>query len=212
MLGTRAGTAGASFMTYHVDVNTATLNGQAGNLDFQFNPGGSSAEAATATITHFLATGGSLAPTITLTGNATGLLPGTLTLGNSTAYNDAFQGITFGSKFSFDLTLSGAALDQPGGTFGSSFALSLYDAAGTTPLLTTDASGSVLTVNLSTSGLTAAQTFPQSATNSTPAAQASSVSTVPEPSSLLLLASALPAATIAARRRHVKRAADRSNR
>ena len=81
------------------------------------------------------------------------------------------------------MTLSGPALDSPGGSSGSSFALSLYDADGRTPLLTTDPNGSVLTVNLNVSGTTSVLTFPQSSTNSTPAA---SVSSVPEPSSLVL--------------------------
>jgi hypothetical protein len=125
-----------------------------------------------------------------LTGDATGSLPGTLILDNGTAYNDAFQGFTFGNSFKFLLTLSGQAIDNPGGTFGSSFALSLYDATGTTPLLTTDPNGSVLTVNLNASGSTSVETFPQSSTNSMPVAVATSA--VPEPSSLILLVSMIP--------------------
>jgi hypothetical protein len=186
----------ATPLTYHVDVNTTGLSWQ-GNLDFQFNPGGSSAAAATATVSNFQTSGGGLTPSITLTGNATGLLPGTLTLGNSTAYNDAFQGFTFGNSFSFDLTLSGAAVGQPGGTFGSSFAVSLYDAAGVTPLLTTDPNGSVLAITLNANGTTSLESFAQSPTDSTPAAGASLVSATPEPSSLVLLAAMLPAGLMA---------------
>jgi hypothetical protein len=189
--------ARAEFVTYHVDVNTSALSGQSGSLDFQLNPGAGSAQAATATVTQFLSAGGSPAPSASLSGDATGLLPGTLTLGNSTAFNDVFQGFTFGSGFSFDLSLSGAALDHPGGTFGSSFALSLYNAAGDTPLLTTDPNGSVLTVNLSAAGATSVQTFSQSLTSSTPAAHVGPVTNLPEPSSLLLLAAAIPGWLIA---------------
>jgi len=181
------GSAWAGSVTYEVSVNTSTLSGQGGNLDFQFNPGGSSALAATATITTFQTVGGILSQPAILTGDATGSLPGTLTLINDTPYNDAFQGFTYGSSFSFGLTLSGLALNSPGGMFGSSFAVSLYDAAGVTPLLTTDPNGSVLTVNLDVSGTTSAVTFTQSPTNSTPVAIAIPAGAVPEPRSFVLL-------------------------
>jgi hypothetical protein len=127
LFGSLPGAARATPLTYHVEVNTASLSGQSGNLDLQFNPGGDTAPAATATITNFQSPDGKLAPSIELTGNANGSLSGTLTLINSPMYNDAYQGFTFGTAFSFDVTLSGAALDSPGATFGSSFALSLYD-------------------------------------------------------------------------------------
>jgi len=192
--------ARAEFVTYHVDVNTTAISNQPGGyLDFQLNPSDSTALSATAAVTNFRATGGTLAPTISLEGGATGLLPGKLTLGNSTAFNDAFQGFTFGSRFSFDLTLSGLALDQPGGTSGSSFALSLYQSDGNTPLLTTDPNGSVLTINLNADGVPSVQTFAQSPTDNTPVATASLVGNLPEPSSLLLLAAALPGWLIAVR-------------
>src|SRR5271157_4609608 len=171
-------------VTYLVDVNTNAIAGQSGNLDFQFNPGGASAESAIATVTNFQSVGGVLSQPATLTGDASGSLPGTLTLNNGTAYNDVFQGFTFGSNFDFHLTLLGPALDSPGGNSGSSFALSLYDAAGVTPLLTTDPNGSVLTVDLNVNGTVSVLTFPQSSTNSIPVA---SVSSVPEPPSLVLL-------------------------
>jgi len=141
------GSVRAGSVTYLVDVNTNAIAGQAGNLDFQFNPGGLGSEFATTTVTSFQTSGGLLSQPATLTGDASGSLPGTLTLDNGTAYNDVFQGFTFGSKFDILLTLSGPALNSPGGSSGSSFALSLYDAAGVTPLLTTDPNGSVLTVD-----------------------------------------------------------------
>ncbi len=178
------GSVRAGSVTYLVDVNTNAIAGQAGNLDFQFNPGGLGSEFATATVTSFQTSGGLLSQPATLTGDASGSLPGTLTLDNGTAYNDVFQGFTFGSKLDILLTLSGPALNSPGGSSGSSFALSLYDAAGVTPLLTTDPNGSVLTVDLNVNGTVSVLTFPQSSTNSIPIA---SVSSVPEPASLVLL-------------------------
>ena len=203
------GSAQAGLMlSYQVSVNTSVLSGQSGNLDFQFNPGSSSAESATATVTNFETIGGILSQPAMLTGDATGSLPGTLTLDNGTAYNDVFQGFTFGNSLGFLLTLSGQAIDSPGGTFGSSFALSLYDAAGITPLLTTDPNGSVLTVNLNASGTTSVLTFPQSPTNDTPVAGASPVSAVPEPLSIVLLISALPVGMIVWRHSRKRSPAD----
>jgi hypothetical protein len=194
------GAARADFVIYDVSVDTAALSGQGGNLDFQLNPGGLGAAAANATVTSFQSIGGILSPSSIVTGNASGSLPGTLMLDNGTAFNDIFQGFTYGSSFSFVLTLSGPAIGSSGGVFGSSFALSLYDAAGVTPLLTTDPNGSVLTINLNTNGTTSVETFPQSPTNSTPVATATpAVSAVPEPPAIVLLAAGLLAWLTASR-------------
>lgn len=189
LLGGFGSTAVRAGVIYDITLNTSSLNGQSGYLDFQFNPGASGAPAATATITDF--TSGTPASTDQTTNDASGLLPGTLTLGNGTAYNDLFQGFTYGSTFSFELTLSGAALDNPSGSIGSTFALSLYAADGVTPLLTTDPNGSVLTINVNSNGTTSVETFAQSSTDSTPAAAATPLNPVPEPSSLVLTVSSL---------------------
>jgi hypothetical protein len=67
--------------------------------------------------------------------------------------------------------------------------------------LTTDPNGSVLTINLNANGTTFALTFPQSPTNNTPAASATpTTSAAPEPSSIVLLVSALPAGLLTLRR------------
>jgi hypothetical protein len=174
-------------MSFSVSVNTSSLSGQSGYLDFQFNPGDGSAEAATATVTLFQTIGGVLSQPAALTGDATGSLPGTLTLDNGTVYNDIFQGFNYGNTFSFILTLSGPAVANPGGAVGSAFAVSLYAADGFTPLLTTDPNGSVATIDLNSNGTTSVFTFPQSSTDNTPAATVTSA-TVPEPSSTVYLA------------------------
>ena len=172
-------------LIFNVSVDTSTLGSQNGYLDFQFNPGDSSAEAATATVTLFHTAGGILAQPAFLTGDAAGSLPGTLTFDNGTVYNDAFQGFTYGTSFSFTLTLSGPAVDFPGGTAGSAFAVSLYAADGITPLLTTDPNGSVATVDLNATGSASIYTFPQSPTDNTPAASVTA-SAVPEPTTATL--------------------------
>jgi len=173
-------------LVFSVSVDTSPLSTQSGFLDFQFNPGDSSAEAATASVTLFQTVGGSLSQPASLTGDALGSLPGALTLNNGTAFNDAFQGFTFGASFGFTLTLSGPAIDSPGGTTGSAFALSLYAADGITPLLTTDPNGSVVTIDLNANGTATVYTFAQSPTDNTPAATVTLAGAVPEPSTVVL--------------------------
>ena len=183
VLGPGSNSARAGLI-FSVSVDTSSLSTQSGFLDFELNPGDSSAEAATATVTLFQSVGGILSQPASLTGDATGSLPGTLTLNNTTAFNDVFQGFTFGDSFSFRLTLSGQAVDSPGGTTGSAFALSLYAADGTTPLLTTDPNGSVATIDLNANGTASVHTFAQSPTDNSSVA---TVTAVPEPSALVLV-------------------------
>ena len=99
---------------YSVNVNTSAVTGTAGFLDFQFNPGNSSSQPATATISNFI--GGTLGATTPNIGNVSGTLPGPVTFVNSAGLNEYFQGFTYASSFSFLLTLSGLALDNPNGT------------------------------------------------------------------------------------------------
>jgi hypothetical protein len=188
-------------ITYVVNVNTSALNGHYGYVDFQFNPGGT-AEAATATVTAFTPAGNLNAadPNNAPSGDVSGSLTSTLTLNNDTAFNDFFEGFNIGNSIGFDVTLSGTALDSPGGSSGSSFAFSLYDNTGTTPLLTTDPNGSVLTLNVNPDGSTTVETFPQSSTDSNPVAGATPLggaTAVPEPSSMMLVISALPVGLLA---------------
>jgi hypothetical protein len=181
--------ARAGFITYNVSIDASTLNGQSGYLDFEFNPGGAGAGSATAAVADF-SPGGNLLPSAPLnsvSGDVTGSLPGTLTLGNSTAFNDYFEGFTYDTTISFDVTLSGPAVGGPGGTVGSSFAFSLYDSTGTMPLLTTDRNGSVATLDLNPDGSTTGLTFPATPGGS-PAATVTPLAppAVPEPSTLSL--------------------------
>jgi hypothetical protein len=197
-------------LIFNFSVDTSSLSGQNGFLDFQFNPGDSSALSANATVTLFQTTGGILQQPALLTGDASGSLPGTLTLDNGTVYNDAFQGLIFGNSFAFTLTLSGPAIDTPGGTVGSAFALSLYAADGITPLLTTDPNGSIATIDLNSNGTGTPESFPQSPTDNTPAASVTALGAVPEPSTFtgVLLCSSLQAGLILFRRAQRRRYAD----
>jgi hypothetical protein len=139
ILGCLTTAISATPVTYIVSVNTQSLAGTTGSLDFNFNPGPLVSQSAMVQILDF--SGGAVAGSPVLTGDATGSLPGTLALDNGTGFNDYFQEFTYGSTLTFDVYLYGPALSAPDGTSssGSTFAFSLFsDAAGTVPALTTD--------------------------------------------------------------------------
>jgi hypothetical protein len=147
----------AAPITYDVTVDTSSISGAAGSLDFNFNPGPLVTQAASLQILNFTSNG-TLGGSPTLTGNVTGTLPSALTFNNGTGFNDYFGGFTFGTTISFKVSLSGAALSTPDGTStsGSTLAFSMFsDAAGTTPTLTSDATnGFAFTVDVNLDGTT----------------------------------------------------------
>jgi hypothetical protein len=211
LLAAAAGSARAGSVTYNVSVNTSSLDGSSGYIDSQFNPGGSGALPATAAVSGFVTDGSlqSAAPLNSISGSVSGMLPATLTFSNNTIFNDYFEGLSFGNTINFALTLSGPAVGNSGAV-GSSFAFSLYDGTGSTPLLTTDPNGSVLTINVNADGTTSVETFPQSPSDNTPVATATPVSTtVPEPSTRLVSVTAL-AVGFAFRRRFLTAKKSRS--
>ena len=131
--------AQASPVNYAVTVNTSSLAGTMGSLDFNFDPGPLGSQAASAQITNI--TGGVLSGSPVLSGDATSSLPAIFSFDNGTAFNDVFQLYLFGPSLAFDVSLSGPALSAPDGSSlsGSVLAFSLFsDAAGTTPALTSN--------------------------------------------------------------------------
>lgn len=184
-LGAAAEAAHAAPLTFTVTVNTASLSGASGFLNLQFNPGGAGAQTATLRVNDLMLIGGTtLASTAEVIGNVTGVLPGAVTIANSTSFNDLFQRINFGSGFSFDITLLGAELDAPSnGNLGSSFGLSLFAADAVTPLLTTDRNGTLLTIQVNPNGTTSVRTFGDGAGGGSVVTVAAPV---PEPATLML--------------------------
>jgi hypothetical protein len=181
--------APAGPITYDVTVDTSFISGTAGSLDFNFNPGPLVTQAASLQILSF-ASDGTLAGSPALTGDVAGTLPATLTFDNGTAFNDYFEGFTFGSTLSFRVSLYGPALSSPDGvsTSGSTFAFSMFsDPAGTMPVLTTDTTdGFAFTVDVNLDGTTAVNNF-SSQTVVSPA----TTSTTPEPGSLAMVGLAI---------------------
>ena len=169
-LASLASRAHAASVTYSVAVNTASLAGTTGSLDFNFEPGPFGSRPATLQIRRF---GGDGSPSgsATLTGDAGGLLPSDLQFDNGTGYNDYFQAFTFGSFLSFDIMLSGAALDSAiGNNSGSTFAFSIFsDTDGTMPALTSNMiDGYAITVDINSDGSTTLRNYTQSPTSVTP--------------------------------------------
>lgn len=146
ILLTALASVGHSDVVYELAINTSSISGTAGSLDFRFNPGPLASQAASLQILGFTSDGPLVNCAANVqgfcpTGDVTGTLPGTMIFDNGTAFNDYFDGFTFGNALSFDVRLYGSAIDSPGGTStsGSTFAFSMFaDAAGTTPALTTE--------------------------------------------------------------------------
>lgn len=169
------------------------LYGMSGYLDFQFNPVGT-AVAATATIGNF-ATDGTLVGATTDSGGASGSLPGTVSIANTTGFNDAFQQLTYGSTITFDLTLSvtGSSLD------GTTFAFTMYDSNFNT--LSTGPSGEAVDVTVYSQNSTPTITGPFGpATGNYPTVTIEPLSpAIPEPSSIVLLGVGLGAVAVVGR-------------
>src|SRR5579859_4242167 len=129
--------ASTGAVTYTVTINTSSISGTVGSFDLNYNPGPLTTQGASLQVVKF-AGNGTTTGSPALAGHVSGTLPATITLDNGTAFNDYFQGFTFGSTLSFNVTLFGPALSSPDGASasGTTFAFSLFsDAAGTQPAL-----------------------------------------------------------------------------
>lgn len=178
---------------YQVTVDTSSLAGTTGYLDIQLNPADTTAPAATAAVSGL--TGDlTLLDSAVMEGDASGSLSGTVTLGNSSAFNDYFQQVEFGSVFSILIDIDGDFLSESS-LLGSALALSLYAADGATSLLSSDVSGSLLLFDLGSTGI-AYTVFADD--NGNFAAQ---VAPVPLPAGVWLLLSGLLGMARVARRR-----------
>src|ERR1700723_896511 len=83
-----AGLASADVITYDVTVNTSSISGTAGSLDFNFNPGPLVTQAASLQILGFTSNGTLAGDCPCGTGDASGQLPATLIFDNGTGFSD----------------------------------------------------------------------------------------------------------------------------
>lgn len=97
-------------MAFNVTLNTSALTGSAANplyLDFQLNDGASWGDANnTAVISNFKFGGGSALAPATNLGGSMGSLGSWVTLNDSTAFNEFYQGFTPGAWLSFTVSLT----------------------------------------------------------------------------------------------------------
>ena len=169
-----------------VDTNFPDITGNSGYIDLQFNPSTLATQLANAFVSGF-STDGTLMPFDMFSGpvgDVSGMLPGTLTFDNGQTDNEYTQPITFGTYIQFDLTLSGDALHNPNGDGGGSFYLDFFDSSGN--MLLADNS-EALEIDINPDASLSVTTFPLAENGENPVV---SISAVPEPSTLLLLAGA----------------------
>jgi hypothetical protein len=175
-------------ITYDVTVDTPSLTGTSGYIDFQFNPANSSSLFATAALNNF-STDGIVGAQAFQSGDATGpangaLTPPPLSFDNGTALNELTYNLTYGTTISFDVTLSGTALNggAPAGA-SSTFALTLLDPGGNA--FSTGPGGAIVTIVVNPDGSTTGTAYSPS-TPGGPTGTVSAAGTVPEPSTLVL--------------------------
>jgi hypothetical protein len=185
----------ASPITYDVTVNTSSITGTMGSLDFNFNPGPLSTQLANLQILGFTSDGMLAGACPCGTGDVSGQLPATLTFDNGTGFNDYFDGFTYGTTISFAVSLYGPALSSPDGvsTSGSTFAFSMFsDAAGVTPTLTSNTTdGFAFTVDVNLDGSTTVTNYSTQTSVTPETGLPGPGSGVPEPGTLGLSAMAL---------------------
>jgi hypothetical protein len=158
LLSVWPGSTRADMITYDVTVDTSSVSGTLGSLDFQFNPSGLGPDVLQAVISNF--TGGTLVGSPALNGDAAGSLigpPNAVTLEDSTGLNEAIQDFDYGSAFSFKVTFSALSGSLASANPGAQFSLTLYDDRGATGnqlLSSSDPSGAALLIDFNPNGVT----------------------------------------------------------
>jgi hypothetical protein len=176
-------------VTYEISVNTSSVEGTDGYLDFQFNPGGGATwDPAIATLFDFESdgnlTGQFMPPEL---GDVSGALPGTVTIDTddvSASVNEDTEGITFGSYFNIFVTLDVPVVSRAADT-GNSFFMNVFD-TGFNPLFNDPALPALVEIDLD-----AATGAPAIANNSDGDQAIVSPITTPEPASLLFAVTGL---------------------
>jgi hypothetical protein len=143
LLGGLSLPAFADSVSYQVNIDTSSQDGNYGYIDLELNANSVSGSGpVVATISDF--SGATLNPSDSNNdelGTASGSLPGPLTLDNS-GFNDYFEGLTYGSDITFDVTLSGSGVslaDDAAYTSSSTLAAVFYDAGIANNLFVSDA-------------------------------------------------------------------------
>jgi hypothetical protein len=168
---------------FEVVVNTSSLAGTTGSIDFQFNPGPGATQLGTMSIFNIFEDGGSYAGLQQDFGSVTGgPVPSPLSFTSADADNEDFETFHFGQSLMFSVDLGGAAVTAPNGLSTGSITgyFSIFsDQAGTIPALTPNPLGIAAEFSISPDGGVTTELL-------SPA-----VNLVPEPGSLWLVGAIL---------------------
>lgn len=170
--------AGMVSSIWFVSVDTTSLAGTTGAIEYSFIPGDLTASPATATITAFT-TDGTLGGTPMVSGDVTGTLPAPVIAMNDQTFNDYFETFTYGSQLSFFVTLAASAPSSI--PIDTTFSFFLYDQNGNPISNSSSPSGEALDLNID--GLTGVATL----VGYFPPPPIVVLAGVPEPSGVLLL-------------------------
>lgn len=182
--------------SFNIKINTQTIAGTGGLLNFQFLPANIDAPPATIAINAFSATNATLGNAFAA-GDVAGALPGAVIIKNTFQLNEVAQDFVYGGDLSFNVALTH---DGSSGASSSEFSLYLLGLGQTPgefePLLTTDLDGKLLSIILNADGNSSYETFgiDSSIVSITPDA-------IPEPATILLLSAGLTAGAFGKRRR-----------
>lgn len=190
-------------LTFTATLNTTPLESDAAQGPFYVDltlTGGSTLNTAQVTINGFtFGSGGSAGSSINPTNGASGNINSTVTLVNSTEYNDFYQSFTPGSQLTFNVDVATTSYDTP---IPANFSFSILDGTQN-PIPTTDPTGADTLLNVDLNG--PSPTFnlygsvPDSYGLSAPTV--STPSMVPEPATLVMVSLGLLMAGSVARRR-----------
>jgi hypothetical protein len=167
--------ASASAESYHVSIDTSTLAGREGYLDFLFL-GLANAGPVQAKLSNFA---GDFTSSSFAQGQVSGSLASHLTIGNGDAWNEFAQWTRLGGTLSFDVTFSQPA-SSSNSVAGATLSVALLDAG----LNYLGASGDIATFALLPAAVTTVSTDAAYAT-------VSNISPVPEPATYVMLAAGL---------------------
>jgi hypothetical protein len=166
-----------------VTVDTSSLAGTVANLAFDLIDGGPPPNSVTV---FDFASDGTLGTTIVLTGDVTGALPGLVTIGDTTGFNEYLQDIALGTFLTFRFDTTGNPADIGAGSSADAFSFFLLDPqTGLSLVPTSDPTGAGSLLLYSIGELEPLQVFSESV-------QAIEVpSSAPEPGGLALVVAGL---------------------